>query len=81
VLVNNAPISRQTLLKYATNCAEPVRRRAATGAYARATIVQRELAWQVEDGKLRHEPHQLARALTDLIATANRERWAHPISA
>jgi len=67
VLSNSAPIPTQTLLKYASNCAQPVLRQSAERMYGQAAIVERELAWQVSDGKLRHEPAQLAEALSDLF--------------
>jgi uncharacterized cofD-like protein len=67
VLVNNAPVPNDTLLKYARNCAEPVRRADRATRRGLTSIVERPLAWQVEDGKLRHDPHHLASALSELI--------------
>jgi uncharacterized cofD-like protein len=67
VLVNNAPIAAETLRKYASNCAQPVLRATTSPVYGRSRIVERQLAWQVEGGKLRHEPAHLAAALLDLL--------------
>jgi uncharacterized cofD-like protein len=67
VLVNNAPIAAETLQKYASNCSEPVMRQTSDRIYRDSRIVERELAWQVEGGKLRHEPAHLAMALSDLL--------------
>jgi uncharacterized cofD-like protein len=74
VLVNNAPIPVQTLLKYASNCAEPVKRQSTDEFYSGARIVERGLAWQVEGAKLRHEPAHLASALSELFAQDTRRR-------
>jgi len=68
VLVNNAPIASDTLRKYASNCSQPVVRQTCQPTYGASQIVERELAWQVEGGKLRHEPSHLAVALTELLA-------------
>jgi uncharacterized cofD-like protein len=67
VLANNAPIPAESLHKYASNCSQPVLRQTADRSYNGAQIVERELAWQVEGGKLRHEPAHLARALAELL--------------
>ena len=73
VLVNNAPISLDTLQKYASNCSQPVLRETTLPTYGRARIVERELAWQIEGGKLRHEPAHLATALSELLERAAQE--------
>jgi len=67
VLVNSAPIPEASLVRYASNCASPVRRASAARTYGRARIVAHPLAWQVEGGKLRHEPTALAAALSELF--------------
>jgi len=72
VLVNNAPIAVETLQKYASNCSQPVLRQTSDRSYGPSCIVERELAWQVEGGKLRHDPAHLAIALSELL-----ERRAH----
>ncbi len=67
VLVNNAPIAAHMLRKYASNCSQPVVRQTRDETYGSARIVERELAWQVEGGKVRHEPSHLAMALSELL--------------
>jgi uncharacterized cofD-like protein len=67
VLVNNAPIAAHMLRKYASNCSQPVVRQTTDETYGSARIVERELAWQVEGGKVRHEPSHLAMALSELL--------------
>jgi uncharacterized cofD-like protein len=67
VLVNNAPMGADSLRKYASNCSQPVVRQTSAPVYGSARIVARELAWQVEGGKLRHEPAHLATALSELL--------------
>lgn len=67
VLVNNAPIALEALQQYASNCSQPVVRQTTSRMYGSARIVERELAWQVHGGKLRHEPAHLATALSDLL--------------
>lgn len=82
VLVNNAPIATETLVKYARNCAEPVRRASHAPRQGRTNVVERPLAWQVEDGKLRHDPQHLSRALSELIERAPvGQEWRSTISA
>jgi hypothetical protein len=44
-----------------------VTRQTTDRSYNGAQIVERELAWQVQGGKLRHEPAHLARALAELL--------------
>ncbi|MGH9347959.1 MAG: gluconeogenesis factor YvcK family protein [Vicinamibacterales bacterium] len=71
VLANSAPISPGSLERYARNCAHPVRRRGSRLFIGSARIVERELAWEVENGKLRHDPRHLARALSEIIASSH----------
>jgi 2-phospho-L-lactate transferase/gluconeogenesis factor (CofD/UPF0052 family) len=82
VLANNSPIAPDTLVKYARNCAEPVRRASRAPRRGRTNVVERPLAWQVEDGKLRHDPHCLSRTLTELIGrTSADHEWRSTIPA
>lgn len=69
VVTNTAPISPGSLERYARNCAHPVRRRGSRLFHGSARIVERELAWEIENGKLRHDPRHLAGALTDLLGS------------
>lgn len=81
VLANKAPFPEAALLKYASNCAEPVKRQSTTPTYGGARIVERALAWQVQDRKLRHDPRHLAEALSDLLAFAANEPQSRALSA
>ena len=82
VLVNNAPVPSDSLVKYARNCSEPVRRSTRGSRRGGTSIVERPLAWQVEGGKLRHDPHHLSRALADLICRSTADQdWRSTISA
>ena len=62
VLVNSTPIPVTSRARYARNCAEPVRRTPGAAA-SRARFVECPLAWEIEDGKLRHDPRPLGTAL------------------
>jgi uncharacterized cofD-like protein len=68
VLVNTRPIPPMSLARYASEAAYPVQRES-TGEWRGAVrIVERELAWQVQDGKIRHEPTDLAAAIVELLS-------------
>ncbi len=56
-----------TLKQYASNCSQPVVRQTSQEMYGTSRIIERELAWKVEGGKLRHEPAHLAMALSELL--------------
>lgn len=71
VITNSAPFSAGSLERYARNCAHPVRRRGSRLFHGSARIVERELAWEIENGKLRHDPRHLAQALGEIIQTSN----------
>ena len=81
ILVNNAPIPWETLAKYASNCSQPVVRDRAKTACSGARVVEHELAWRVEDGKLRHDPRHLAQALSALISADCLQARQNPIPA
>jgi uncharacterized cofD-like protein len=78
VLANNAPMSPHALQKYASNCSQPVRRQTSDRVYGGACIVERNLAWQIEDSKLRHEPWHLAEALAEILRANARGRSEVP---
>jgi uncharacterized cofD-like protein len=71
VLVNTRPIPPMSLARYASDEAYPVERSSASEWHGPARIVERELAWQVRDGKIRHEPADLAAAIRE-VANARR---------
>jgi uncharacterized cofD-like protein len=66
VLVNRRPIDPLGVGQYARRGSVPVLRdkRAAKGTGA--AIVERDLAWQLEGGKIRHTPQPLAEAILEL---------------
>jgi uncharacterized cofD-like protein len=69
VLTNTAPISPASLERYARDCAHPVRRRGSRLFHGSARIVERELAWEIEQGKIRHDPRPLANALGEILGS------------
>jgi hypothetical protein len=73
VLFNTRPIPPMSLERYASDAAYPVQRASSSEWHGPARIVERELAWQVEDGKIRHEPAGLAAAIGELINTRPRQ--------
>jgi uncharacterized cofD-like protein len=66
VLVNSAPFSGEALRKYACQASRPVERQSDARSYGGASIVECDLAWQVDGRKVRHEPAHLAAALAEL---------------
>jgi len=68
VLVNRNPVERSAVAKYARRGAIPVQRSPGGVAGCGATIVERELPWQVERGKIRHDPAALGEAILELAA-------------
>jgi uncharacterized cofD-like protein len=66
VLVNRRPVASSTIKRYARRGAMPVVRDDRRLPATRATIVERDLAWQVEGRKIRHAPAPLAAAILEL---------------
>jgi uncharacterized cofD-like protein len=66
VLVNRRPVDPSAAATYARRGSMPVVRDEWTGLESSPVIVERDLAWQVERGKIRHEPDALARAILEL---------------
>ncbi|OFW34592.1 MAG: hypothetical protein A3G76_14980 [Acidobacteria bacterium RIFCSPLOWO2_12_FULL_65_11] len=66
VLVNRRPIDPSVAARYARRGSVPVRRGDTTAIGARTCLVERDLVWQLEEGKIRHAPDQLANALLEL---------------
>jgi uncharacterized cofD-like protein len=79
VLVNSGAIAPDSLTRYARDCAKPVARAEVGETYQGARIVTRELAWHVENGKVRHDPQPLGRAIAELITPTERELEKHTI--
>ena len=66
VLVNRRPIDPLVVGQYARRGSVPVLKDRRATAGTRATIVERDLAWQLEGGKIRHTPQPLAKAILEL---------------
>jgi uncharacterized cofD-like protein len=70
VLINRRPISSPVVAKYALQGSSPIEPgrqdslEDSLGPHTR--IIERDLAWEVKDGKLRHGPAELASAILDL---------------
>lgn len=71
VLVNNGAVPEHSLARYARNCAHPIRCESSRTMHGSAQIVGRNLTWEIEDGKLRHDPRNLATAIADIIQVAH----------
>jgi hypothetical protein len=67
VLVNRAPLESPSLADYASRGARPVARHAGRSSVGSVAVVERELAWSYDRGKIRHDPDQLAAAILDLV--------------
>jgi len=67
VVANYAPIPPMTLTRYADAACVPVARRTAGPTYRGVRIVERPLAWQIDQGKIRHEPLGLAQAIDEIM--------------
>jgi uncharacterized cofD-like protein len=67
VLVNRTPLQSPSLAAYASRGARPVTRHAGRSSVDGAAVVERELAWSYDRGKIRHDPAQLAGAILDLV--------------
>ena len=81
VLVNPAPLDSPIVTDYASRGARPVARRAGQSSIGGAAVIERELAWSYDGGKIRHDPDQLARAILDLVRRGRpRMRTSDPSS-
>jgi uncharacterized cofD-like protein len=65
VLVNRRAVSSSIIKRYACQGSRPVVRGGPVLA-TQAAIIESDLAWEVEQGKIRHLPDALARAILDL---------------
>lgn len=66
VLVNRRTVATPAIDRYARRGSRPVAVDGRNASFGDVTIVERELAWQVERGKIRHDPKPLARAILEL---------------
>jgi uncharacterized cofD-like protein len=66
VLVNRRPITSSVVSQYATRGSTPLRRGSSSGLPGHPCIVERDLAWQVDGMKIRHDPADLADAILEL---------------
>ncbi len=78
VLANDARIPHDPLVKYARNCSHPVRRRSTQQRHGSAQIIERDLAWVIDEGKLRHDRDRLATALGDIMTCNVAEEFVVP---
>jgi uncharacterized cofD-like protein len=66
VLVNRRPVDTTVAAQYARRGSVPVIRDGSVVSGTRATVVERDLAWQFEGAKIRHTPKPLAEAILEL---------------
>jgi uncharacterized cofD-like protein len=78
VLVNRGPLQPPVVVEYAERGARPVARTSVESWADGVAVVERDLAWSYDGGKIRHEPAQLARAILDLVAQGRPRRAARP---
>src|SRR5439155_3949914 len=75
VLVNRQPVAEDVQARYARRGSMPVERDRRRTLSASTVIVERDLAWQVTNSKIRHAPDALASAILELTC-AGRPRQA-----
>src|SRR5262245_51774094 len=66
VLVNRRPVDPMAAAQYARQGSRPVVRDALPMRGPAPVVVERDLAWQLERGKIRHDPKPLAQAILEL---------------
>jgi uncharacterized cofD-like protein len=69
VLINRRPISPSVAARYARRGSSPIQRCQGGSLGPRTRVIERELAWEVKEGKLRHVPAELASAILELTLT------------
>jgi len=74
VLVNRRPVDGAAEAQYARLGSAPIVRDGRRPVGAQPVVVERDLAWQVEGGKIRHDPEPLAQAILEL-ARKGRRGW------
>lgn len=67
VLVNRAPIDAVRAARYARRGSVPLHYDRSWLAMGRAQVIERDLTWEVNRGKIRHAPADLARAILELL--------------
>ncbi len=66
VLINRRPISPSVAARYARRGALPIQRCQEGSLGPQTRVIERDLAWEVKEGKLRHSPAELASAILEL---------------
>jgi uncharacterized cofD-like protein len=70
VLVNRRPIDSRVVARYARRGSKPIERcQTALGGHTK--LIECDLVWQASDGKVRHAPAELARAILDLAGAGH----------
>jgi uncharacterized cofD-like protein len=67
VLVNRAPIDEVLASQYARRGSMPIQYDRSELTIGRMRVIERDLAWEVSHGKIRHAPGDLARAILELL--------------
>jgi uncharacterized cofD-like protein len=81
VLVNRRAVASSAIAKYAARGSMPVARDPQTSLDVRPAIEERDLAWQVEGGRIRHASGALADAILELARAGRPTRTAEPVAA
>jgi uncharacterized cofD-like protein len=66
VLVNTRPVNTSVATDYARRGSRPVVRDGRSGSSVQPAIIERDLTWQLDRGKIRHSPNSLAQAILEL---------------
>jgi uncharacterized cofD-like protein len=66
VLINRRPISPSVAAKYAWRGSSPIQPCQGDPLGPQTRVIERDLAWEVKEGKLRHSPAELANAILAL---------------
>jgi uncharacterized cofD-like protein len=66
VLINRRPINPSVAAKYARRGSVPIQPCQEGSLGPQTSVIERDLAWEVTDGKLRHGPAELASAILEL---------------
>ena len=72
VLVNKRPVKASVAMHYARRGSVPVVRDGRRTAGIQPVIIERDLAWRFERGKIRHAPAALAEAILELAGAGRR---------